>query len=144
MKFFDTYRHPDGRMRVYRFGVTGAYLGLVAYFIGYSIGQFSEGHVAYGWGFLAALIVPIGFLVLFLRDWRRRDIEERSRRRYIRSVEFDTSAIPVVPSSEATSPEHYAMMRAMEGESFTMHRGEDGDWYDSTTGEKLPIQDGDR
>lgn len=145
MKLLDVYRKPSMGERTFRIIVTALYLGILGWYAWNAARYFIEGNTWYAISWVVGCLIFIALIVLWFIRWTKRDRDQISVRRVERpSDDAVTMAIPIVPSSEAISPEHYAMMRAWEGESFQMHRGEDGDWYDSTTGEKLPIQDGDR
>lgn len=145
MKLLDVYRKLPVWDRIFRIIITAIYLFMIGWYCVIAITHLVAGDTWRGITYVASCTIFAALIVWMLRVWVKSDRDSITFRRVERRPDDAvTMALPIVPSSEAISPEHYAMMRAWEGESFQMHRGEDGDWYDSNTGEKLPIQDGDR
>lgn len=110
-------------------------------------------------GFRGAIVGSVGFMwmlsavcVAYLvwawsRDlvkWIKEDDEHDRHASVVRrgrGALGDDGIIPVVPSSEAISPFHYAMMRAMENESgVSIYCDDEGVWRDGETDEPLPVQ----
>lgn len=101
------------------------------------------------WIVNAACVVVLILMWLFwlMPIWMRDDAAYRARRQAF-SVEPIaeptgpvTESIPLIPSSEATDPRVYAMMRTLEtGEPVSIYRDDEGVWRDSDTDEVLPVQ----
>lgn len=145
MKLLDVYRKLPIWDRIFRIVITAAYLLMVGWYGVIAITHLIAGDTWRGITYVVACTVFACLLVWLFRIWMRADRNQITFKRVeCPADDAVTMSIPVVHSSQAISPEHYAMIRALEDGGFAMHRGEDGDWYDSNTGEKLPIQDGDR
>ena len=88
-----------------------------------------------------AVLLVLFWLLFLMPNWMREDANLRARQEAPTRVEPFTESIPIIPSSEATDPRVYAMMRAWEtGEPMSIYRDDDGVWRDSATDEILPVQ----
>ena len=94
------------------------------------------------WMLAAAMVViMVAGIAWTMLHWIKTDDRNHARQKDY-EVGGPMDSYPVVPSDEATSPFHYAMMRALEGgEGVAIYRDEDGVWRDSSTDEALPIQE---
>lgn len=104
------------------------------------------------WAFLSFVssFLIVGIWSWVMSVWRSGDAricEIRQRRDAYHETRADDDSIAVVPSSEATDPYVYALMRAMESEDdkgVAIYQDEFGVWRDSDTDEPLPVQESKR
>lgn len=100
-----------------------------------------------GWLWTISAVTVVFLFWLWSKElmtWIKNDDEHDRRAGVVRRGRGalpDDGTVPVVPSSEAISPFHYAMMRAMESESgVSIYCDDEGVWRDSETDEPLPVQ----